>query len=212
MFASKSPKIALFLDRVLKTCAQFARPSDCYPVDRTQQDSIFSWSQSQLQQSRYQMRINHTGEICAQALYAGHSHSGQCLSLNQWLVQAQREEYAHLQWCQQRLYELGSQPSQLDPLFYIGSYGLAKTLSSLSHSYNLRFIRETEKQVQDHLKAQLPLLTHDAYSSQIIQQMIMEEKEHHDQAYSRESAPMPQIFQSIMRGISLVMKVLVSYV
>jgi ubiquinone biosynthesis monooxygenase Coq7 len=157
------------------------------------------------------MRINHTGEICAQALYAGHSPSGQGSSLNQWLAQSQMEEYAHLQWCQQRLYELGAQPSRLDPVFYLASYSLAKTLSFLSQSYNLRFIRETERQVQAHLEAQIPILTHDPYSCQIIQQMIIEEKNHHDEAHNREPAPMPQIFQVIMQRLSWIMKAAVKY-
>ena len=206
-----SKKIVSFIDRVLKICVKPIFRDNNSPGNEGA-ETLFQWNATQLELSRHQMRINYTGEICAQALYAGHKNSTQSASTNQWLVAAQKEEYAHLQWCSQRLIELGSRPSRLDPLFYVGSFIMAKGLSCLSESYNIRFIRETEKQVQEHLEEQLPLLSHDNKSMEIVKQMILEEKQHHDEAKSRDDVAMPKVFSRIMSLCAHGMKYIVKYI
>ena len=206
-----SKKIVSFIDQVLKICVK-PIPRDKNSPGNEASETLFQWSAAELAISRHQMRINYTGEICAQALYAGHKNSTQSINTNEWLMAAQKEEYAHLQWCSQRLIELGSRPSRLDPLFYLGSFIMAKGLSCLSESYNIRFIRETEKQVQEHLEEQFSLLSHDHKSIKIVQQMILEEKQHHDEAKSRDDVAIPRFFSRMMGLCAYGMKYIVKYI
>jgi ubiquinone biosynthesis monooxygenase Coq7 len=207
----KKRKFAHFVDDFMKICFQSPEPSLCYPAEGVE-ESLFSWNKEQLDMARWQMKIDHTGEVCAQALYAGHKNHDQCSSMQQWLDQAKREEYAHLQWCSQRLSELGSSPSKADPIFYLLSYGLARGLSHISEGYNVCFIRETERQVGLHLQSQFSLLVFDPRSWHIVHKMREEEQEHHDQAQSRETMPMPKIFQSFMSLSADLMKYTVKYI
>jgi len=206
-----SHKFIKFIDNVLKTCVKPIVLDPTSPGNAAP-ETLFQWDAAQLECSRYQMRINYTGEICAQALYAGHQQHTPSDETQEWLQSAQKEEYAHLQWCSQRLVELGSQPSKLDPFFYIGSFCMAKMLSYVSESYNIRFIRETEKQVQAHLEAQKQCLHHDHKSLDIIQQMIFEEQQHHDQAQSRDDRALPKGCTQGMQLVAKGMKFLVKYI
>jgi ubiquinone biosynthesis monooxygenase Coq7 len=145
-------------------------------------DNQAEWSFSQLKESQGQMRINHTGEICAQALYAGHRSTDADNKINQWLEDAKNEEKDHLIWCHQRLLELKTKPSIFNPFFYSASYLIARILSSCNQEWNLSFIKETEFLVGHHLKEQENLLNHDRRSLEIIKQMQIDEQKHHDTA------------------------------
>ena len=169
------------------------------------------YSEAQYRESCGQMRINHTGEVCAQALYAGHVNSKDDPNIKDWLKHAAEEEHRHLEWCAQRLEELGARPSALNPFFYAASYVMAKALSSISPKLNLAFIRETERQVQEHLNAQLPHLTHDPVSCAIISKMIEDEAKHHDQAAAFGGERLPLFSERLMHFAATCMKKIVYY-
>jgi ubiquinone biosynthesis monooxygenase Coq7 len=170
-----------------------------------------NWSDVQYQQSKGQMRINHTGEICAQALYNGHYDHRHDVKMKNWLQHAAEEEYDHLVWCDQRLKELNTQPSLLNPFFYTCSYLMARFLSRVNAKMNLAFIKETEKQVEAHLNSQLTLLQHDQRSCEIIKQMIIDERKHHDHAVDFGGQDMPVMISKLMGIAAGLMKNIAFY-
>src|SRR5579875_493835 len=104
------------------------------------------------------MRVNHAGEICAQALYQGQSLSSRQEEVKKKMETASQEESDHLAWCSQRLTELGSHTSYLNPLWYVGSFAIGLTAGMIGDKWSLGFLAETEHQVVKHLEHQLSLL------------------------------------------------------
>src|SRR5690606_29270980 len=104
------------------------------------------------------MRVNHAGEVCAQALYLGQAAVAQDAATRERLLQSAREEGDHLAWCGQRLAELHSRPSLLNPLWYAGSYAIGTLAGMAGDGYNLGFVVETERQVEAHLGEHLTRL------------------------------------------------------
>lgn len=200
-------------DRALKTLIPQAHPQPQRPYPAQQKsETIFQATAAQLKESRYQMRINHTGEVCAQALYDGHFSPAIESDQQRWLRQAREEEVEHLIWCHRRLKEIGGSGSLLNPLFYGMSFAMASALSTINPQWNMQFIRETESQVFDHLNEQLTRLNFDARSSAIIEQMCLDEKEHEQGAANFEPAPFPPWAQRAMKVTAKVMKTLVRWV
>lgn len=153
------------------------------------------------------MRINHAGEVCAQALYLGQARVARDDGTREHLLQAAQEEADHLSWCGQRLAELDARPSLLNPLWYAGSYAIGMAAGLAGDGYNLGFVVETERQVEAHLEdhiRQLP--THDGRSRNILRAMADEEAEHARQAQDAGARELPAPIPSIMRAVSLVMK------
>jgi ubiquinone biosynthesis monooxygenase Coq7 len=152
------------------------------------------------------MRVNHVGEVCAQALYdsqARHAHSP---GMRAQFEQAGREEEDHLAWTAQRLTELGSQPSVLNPLWYAGAYAMGTVAAKLGDARSLGFVVETERQVEAHLNSHLEQLpAGDAKSRAIVEQMRLDEVAHGDAAQSLGAAEMPVPVKLIMRAMSKVM-------
>jgi ubiquinone biosynthesis monooxygenase Coq7 len=152
------------------------------------------------------MRVNHVGEVCAQALYdsqARHAHSP---GMRAQFEQAGREEEDHLAWTAQRLTELGSQPSVLNPLWYAGAYAMGTVAARLGDARSLGFVVETERQVEAHLNSHLEQLpAGDAKSRAIVEQMRLDEVAHGDAAQSLGAAEMPVPVKLIMRAMSKVM-------
>jgi ubiquinone biosynthesis monooxygenase Coq7 len=203
-------KKILKIDKVLRML--FTEPQEGLRVNPAKSLGAQSdWSPELLQRSKGQMRINHTGEICAQALYQGHLSHGYNQSVKAWLLKAADEEHDHLVWCHYRLKELGTQGSFFNPIFYGCSYFIARVLSAYDEKMNLAFIRETEHQVQRHLADQLPLLKHDQRSCEIIEQMIIDEKKHHDDAVNFGAKLMPYGSEWFMRRAAALMKTVVFY-
>ena len=125
------------------------------------------------------MRINHTGEVCAQALYQGQALTAKLPEVRQAMEQAADEEIDHLAWCEQRIRELGGRPSLLNPLFYGLSFGIGAAAGAISDRVSLGFVAATEEQVVKHLDehlAQLP--PGDARSQAILEQMREDELQH----------------------------------
>lgn len=199
-------KIAWYLNAVLfPPCPQIEQ---IVQVDSEAQ----KWTAAQKRHSIYQMRINYTGEICAQALYIGHQGFVQDDSVSRWLERAQKEEMRHLEWCKIRLEELQGTPSRLNGFFYMGSYLMASALSRWSPAYNLAFIEETEKQVYHHLSSQLETMTYDLRSSAVIEKMRKEEMDHALHARSYHPPQVPYPVKKMMNLLSWGMKILVYYV
>lgn len=206
----QTPLIQLIcaFDRALKTLYPQAHPAPkrAYPAQEIK-ETLFQCSETQRQLSCYQMRINHTGEVCAQALYDGHYAIGLTQKAQkEWLKKARDEEIEHLLWCQRRLDEIGGRSSRLNPFFYAMSYTMARTLSTLNPTWNMQFIRETEHQVFEHLRQQESLLHFDQRTLAIIEQMKKDEKEHEETAHSFESQPLPMVAKKMMGFMAKAMK------
>lgn len=153
------------------------------------------------------MRVNHTGEICAQALYHGQSLVSRKKAVKEQLQQAAIEEGDHLAWCSQRLAELGSHTSYLNPLWYAGSFVIGMSAGMAGDRWSLGFLAETEKQVVKHLKGHLnELAEKDERSVKIIKQMQKDEEKHQHEAVELGAKALPKVVQ---KGMSLVSKVMV---
>lgn len=155
------------------------------------------------------LRVNHTGEVCAQALYLGQATQAQSADVRAHLLESAAEEQAHLQWCAERLTELDAKPSRLNPLWYLLSFGLGATVAKLSDRISLGFIHATENQVKHHLEehiAQIP--SKDTKTLAILNQMLIEENAHADAALTRGGQAFPVWVQSLMWSASRVMTTL----
>jgi 3-demethoxyubiquinol 3-hydroxylase len=152
------------------------------------------------------MRVNHVGEICAQALYSAQALSARDEDLKQHLVQAAREETDHLAWTEKRLKELGSRPSWLNPLWYAGAFGLGLVAGRAGRSVSLGFVVETERQVEQHLEQHLSRLPdHDHASRSIVQHMKEDESRHAEQALRAGATPLPWPVRKLMSAAAKVM-------
>lgn len=152
------------------------------------------------------MRVNHVGEICAQALYRGQALLCRDEGIRRVLLQAAEEEVDHLAWCRQRLDELHSHPSLLNPLWYAGSFGLGLVASRAGIPYNLGFMAETERQVEEHLEGHLNTLPEqDSRSRKIVTQMRDDEIGHRTTAEDHGAAPLPAPVRGAMRFMSRIM-------
>lgn len=152
------------------------------------------------------MRINHTGEICAQALYQGQALTARDPVVQEKLKQAAWEETEHLAWTSKRVGELGSHLSLLNPVWYSGSLALGAVAGLLGDKWNLGFLAETERQVGAHLQSHLDSLPlQDAKSREIVKQMYVDEVSHSDMAIKLGAAELPLPVKLAMRGMSVVM-------
>lgn len=152
------------------------------------------------------MRVNHSGEIAAQALYKGQSLLARNKDLWQHLQDAADEEVDHLAWCEDRLRELDSQPSRLAPLWYAGSYTIGALAGLAGDKWSLGFIEETERQVTAHLETHLAKLpAGDQRSRQIVEKMREDEIEHADSAHNAGAARLPDPIKKAMTGVAKVM-------
>lgn len=152
------------------------------------------------------MRINHTGEICAQALYQGQALTARDPAVQEKLKQAAWEETEHLAWTSKRVGELGSHLSLLNPLWYSGSLLIGATAGLLGDKWNLGFLAETERQVGAHLQSHLDSLPlQDAKSRAVVRQMYTDEVSHAEMAIALGGEELPLVVKLAMRGMSKVM-------
>ncbi len=152
------------------------------------------------------MRVNHAGEVAAQALYQGHATVARDKDVEEQLKQAAEEEFDHLSWCEQRLQELDSAPSRLSPLWYAGAYAMGAASGAVGDKWSLGFIAETEKQVSAHLESHLDKLPQDdARSRAIVEQMRDEEVEHGKNAIEAGAAELPLPVVQFMRATAKIM-------
>jgi ubiquinone biosynthesis monooxygenase Coq7 len=153
------------------------------------------------------MRVNHVGEVCAQALYAGQALTAQNETVRGELEQAAREETDHLAWCEQRINELGGRKSLLNPLWFGGAFSIGVVAGLMGDKWNLGFLAETERQVEAHLDGHLQQLPEaDAKSRAVVEQMKIDEIKHAQTAVDHGGAPLPSPVKWAMRMAADVMR------
>ncbi|WEN16045.1 2-polyprenyl-3-methyl-6-methoxy-1,4-benzoquinone monooxygenase [Rhodanobacter sp. AS-Z3] len=153
------------------------------------------------------MRINHTGEVCAQALYLGQAALARDTDNRQHLLHAAAEETDHLAWCAERLQQLDSRPSLLNPLWYAGSYVIGAAAALAGDALSLGFVVETERQVEAHLADHLEQLpAADERSRAVLTQMQSDEIRHAQAAQQRGGIDLPFPLPQLMHASSMVMK------
>ena len=152
------------------------------------------------------MRVNHSGEVAAQALYQGHALVARDKSIEAQMQRAANEEFDHLAWCEQRLAELGESPSRLSPIWYAGAFAIGAVSGVLGDRFSLGFIAETERQVCEHLESHFERLPEeDKRSRAILEQMHEEEAEHGENAISAGAVELPPPVKRLMKLTAKVM-------
>lgn len=159
------------------------------------------------------MRVNHAGEICAQALYTGQSAATNDEKLKAHLQEAADEEVDHLAWTEQRIQELGSHTSYLNPFWYAGAFAIGYAAAKLGDDWSLGFVEETEKQVEAHLDGHLSKLPeHDVRSRSIVRAMRDDEIAHAQQAHALGARRLPVPIRLAMKASAKVMTTLAAKV
>lgn len=159
------------------------------------------------------MRVNHVGEVCAQALYTAQALAARDPALKQQMAQAAREETDHLAWTRSRLDELGARPSLLNPLWYAGAFGLGLVAGRLGDRWSLGFVVETERQVEAHLQGHLERLpAADHASRAIVAQMKEDEAAHARLAQHAGAAELPAPARAMMKAAARVMTTTAHYI
>ena len=178
-----------------RPCPQVAPGTDSLPLDAAQR-----------QLSGALMRVNHVGEVCAQALYHAQALTARDPALKAQLAEAAREEGDHLAWTRERLGQLGARTSLLNPLWYAGSFALGLVAGRVGDATSLGFVVETEHQVEQHLQGHLDTLPgNDLASRVIVEQMKADEIRHAEMAERAGATPLPRPVQWAMRAAAKVM-------
>lgn len=190
---------------VLSGASQATRPNPAGEPDMTDAEL----NESEKKHVAGLMRVNHVGEVCAQALYRGQSIMCKDPDIKRVLLQAAEEEVDHLSWCHDRLGELKSHTSLLNPLWYAGSFSLGVIASVAGVPKNLGFMAETERQVEQHLDSHLALLPEqDERSRKIVSQMRDDEIGHRTTAEVNGAEELPAPVKQAMRFMSKIMTTL----
>src|SRR5262245_3121582 len=190
-------------DRGLRTVFGPARSERAVPGDDLPQQEL---SGAERVRSAALMRVNHTGEICAQALYQGQALTARNPETRAALDRSAQEETEHLAWTEHRIEELGGRKSLLNPMFYAGSFAIGAAAGFLGDRWNLGFLAETERQVVTHLEGHLGRLPEaDQKSRAIVEQMRKDEAGHATSALQHGAAELPGPAKSAMRLASRVM-------
>lgn len=204
-------KLIMQFDQGLRTlCDNTSESLRKNPADTVAEGAL---SQKQRKHSAALMRINHAGEVSAQALYQGQALTARNRVTKEKMQQAALEEVDHLAWCSQRLNELNSHTSYLNPLWYVGSLAIGVTAGIMGDQWSLGFVAETEHQVvrhlDDHLKS---IASNDHKSRAIIEQMREDEGHHATVALEAGAAKLPMPIQQCMQAMSKVMTTLAYWV
>ncbi len=195
----------LQFDQALRTCVPGASNADRETPAKSIEEKELS--KAEKRHAAGLMRINHTGEVCAQALYAGQASTAKLEEVRESMEHAAAEEVDHLAWCEQRLQELDSQPSILNPLWYGLSFGMGALAGLAGDKWSLGFVAETERQVCDHLEDHMERLPeNDEKSRAVLCQMIIDEKQHGEAASQAGGVELPVPLKQAMTSMSQVMK------
>src|SRR5690349_2897905 len=208
---ARGPNLDTFIsaaDRALRSL--LAPPAAGRPVPPTPASTgskgDTALSTDEKRESAALMRVNHAGEVAAQALYHAQAMFARDPRVREFMLHAAREETDHLAWCETRLKELGARPSVLNPLFYAGSFGIGALAALMGDKASLGFVAETERQVEGHLKSHLDKLpADDARSRAIVEAMCHDEVGHGRQAESAGAASLPGPVRELMRRTARVM-------
>lgn len=200
-----------FLDRICIHVDQTLRTLSNNPLTTERQNPAKHIKEGQLTQHEKRlsaglMRVNHAGEVCAQALYQGQALTSKSEAVKAKMKEASLEENDHLAWCESRVSALGSHTSILNPLFYTGSLMLGITAGLIGDKWNLGFLAETENQVVKHLESHQTKLPKNDYKSRaIVDQMIVDEGEHETSAIDAGAHALPALVKNLMRLTSKLM-------
>lgn len=203
-------KLLMSADNALKTLFGGYQAKQKSPAEEIQSDEM---SAQQSKHAAGLMRVNHCGEVCAQALYQGQALTAKLADVRDKMQQAAAEENDHLAWCSQRLQQLDSHSSLLNPFWYASSFTLGALAGLAGDKWSLGFVAETENQVVRHLDDHLQKLpAEDLPSRAIIQRMREDELKHATHAIESGAAELPAAVTSMMRLMSKVMTSTVYYI
>ena len=204
-YRSATDRLLIGLDQALRSISGASRPSRATPRGGAQASGN-EMSAAERRLSGALMRVNHVGEICAQALYHAQALTTRDPQLRAHFEQAAREEADHLAWTRQRLDELGDRVSLATPLWYVGAFGIGVSAGLAGDKTSLGFVVETEKQVEEHLAGHLDRLPADDLDSRaIVSQMKADEAQHACQAQAAGAAELPAPVKRAMRLVAKVM-------
>lgn len=193
--------------RALFAPAHASRPSPATTVEEV------AMTPEEKAKSAALLRVDHSGEICAQALYQGQAWTSGNALLREKLAGAAQEETEHLAWCEQRISELGGRKSFLNPLWYAGSFAIGAIAGSRGDRWNLGFLAETERQVERHLAGHINRLpASDLKSRILLDQMRYDEAKHAGMAQAEGAAHLPWLVRTGMRSASKVMTTIAYWV
>ena len=196
--------LILSFDRALRTLSGSAQPRRPTPVKKGVVTATLSATERA--QSVALMRVNHAGEVAAQALYQGQALTSRTAELATKLSHTADEELDHLAWTRERVHELGGRTSLFDPLWYIGAFAIGVTAGALGDRVSLGFLQATEEQVEAHLATHLDRLpASDAPSRAIVEQMKRDEASHADSAKRLGARELPLPVRALMRLSARVM-------
>jgi ubiquinone biosynthesis monooxygenase Coq7 len=191
------------LDRALRTVAGVHAARRASPADTVPEADLAA---GEREHAAALMRVNHVGEVCAQALYQGQALTARNDSVRASLEQAAQEEEDHLAWSADRIRELGGRASLLNPLWYAGSLAMGMVAGALGDRWNLAFLAETEHQVEEHLGGHLERLApEDARTRSVVEAMRADEARHRQTALALGAAELPQPVKVAMRAVAKVM-------
>jgi ubiquinone biosynthesis monooxygenase Coq7 len=191
-------------DQGLRTVFGRPRVTERRPPARGLEEADLSAEERKL--SAGLMRVNHAGEVAAQALYQGQAMTARLPDVRDKMERAAMEENDHLEWCETRLKELGSHTSYLSPLWYLGSLGIGALAGAAGDKWSLGFVAETERQVVKHIDHHLQSLpVTDEKSRAILHQMRIDEGRHATMAVKAGGAPLPKPLKFLMRQTAKVM-------
>jgi ubiquinone biosynthesis monooxygenase Coq7 len=197
-------------DTALRTVFVEAKARREHPDAAIQGDEI---TDTQKQKVVKLMRVNHVGEVCAQALYSGQAFTSRNSEIVTALAHAAAEETDHLAWCESRIKALGGRKSLLNPIWYIGSFTIGALAGAIGDKWNLGFLAETEQQVSAHLSSHLAQLPdEDKKTRAIVEQMHIDETQHAQEAVNLGAAELPASIKAAMRVSSKIMTTTAYYV
>jgi ubiquinone biosynthesis monooxygenase Coq7 len=197
-------RLIVEFDRALRAVAGVTHPSRPSPAERLPDNP--SMSEEARAHAAALMRVNHVGEVCAQALYQGQALVAREPQAREALDRAAREEEDHLAWSAQRIRELGGRPSLLNPLWYAGSFAIGAAAGALGDKWNLGFLAETERQVEEHLAGHLERLPEeDRRTRAVVEAMRADEAKHRASAVQLGAGDLPEPVKRLMQVASRVM-------
>jgi len=190
-------------DRALRAVAGVAEAARRSPAEGVAEADLAA---GEREHAAALMRVNHVGEVCAQALYQGQALTARDAEARRALEQASREEQDHLAWSAERIRELGGRPSLLNPVWYAGSLAIGAVAGALGDRWNLAFLAETERQVEEHLTGHLETLpAADRRTRAVVEAMRADEARHRESAIQLGAAELPEGAKRAMRLASKVM-------
>ena len=199
-----SDRLIIEFDTALKSISGGAHSRRSIPIN--EDHGKISLSEAERTHAAGLMRVNHVGEVCAQALYQSQKLLARDPQIQEMLNHSAQEEMDHLAWCETRVKELGSHTSYLNPFWYAGSFAIGLLAGLAGDQWSLGFVAETEKQVENHLQSHLETLSeNDQQSRAIVKQMRLDEIEHGKDAIDAGGVVLPPVIQKLMEASSKLM-------